>query len=225
MVSKNRLSVLANGVNVKEWSPDATDRATLRRGFGLTDEFLWLAVGRLEPVKDYATLLMALREVPQPACLVVAGGGPLESQLRRLSKKLGVEKRVRFLGFEPDVRRWMRAADGFVLSSLWEGLPMGLLEAGACGLPAVATNVPGTSEVIVDGQTGLLATAGNATGLASAMNRLMRMPPEERNAMGDRARQLVTERYSLDQVLDRWEALYETRLVGNPRPLRWGRTN
>jgi glycosyltransferase involved in cell wall biosynthesis len=119
----------------------------------------------------------------------------------------------------------MRAADGFVLSSLWEGLPMGLLEAGACGLPAVATNVPGTSEVIVDGQTGLLATAGNATGLASAMNRLMRMPPEERNAMGDRARQLVTERYSLDQVLDRWEALYETRLVGNPRPLRWGRTN
>jgi glycosyltransferase involved in cell wall biosynthesis len=179
----------------------------------------------LEPVKDYATLLMALREVPQPACLVVAGGGPLESQLRRLSKKLGVEKRVRFLGFEPDVRRWMRAADGFVLSSLWEGLPMGLLEAGACGLPAVATNVPGTSEVIVDGQTGLLATAGNATGLASAMNRLMRMPPEERNAMGDRARQLVTERYSLDQVLDRWEALYETRLVGNPRPLRWGRTN
>ena len=95
---------------------------------------------------------------------------------------------MRFLGFEPNVQRWMQAADGFVLSSRYEGLPMVLLEAGACGLPAVATDVPGTREVIVNGETGWLAPAGDADALAQAMAKLMRTPPEERRAMGERAR-------------------------------------
>ena len=135
----------------------------LRREFGLTDEFLWLAAGRLEPVKDYPTLIRAMAGVPEPARLVIAGDGPLLDELVKLSGSLGLERRVRFLGFEPDVRRWMQAADGFVLASQWEGLPMGLLEAAACALPAVATDVPGTREVIAHGQTGWLTRACDAT--------------------------------------------------------------
>ena len=103
-------------------------------------------------------------QVPDPARLLIAGAGPLQSELIQLAARLGLERRVRFLGFEPDIKRWMQAADGFVLSSRWEGLPMGLLEAAACGLPAVATCVPGTPEVIVDGQTGWLTPAGRFRG-------------------------------------------------------------
>jgi glycosyltransferase involved in cell wall biosynthesis len=210
---------------VEAWRPDATVRIAVRRELGLHEEFLWFAAGRLDPVKDYPTLLRAMVEVPERARLVIAGSGPFESELRRLSKEFGLEHRVHFLGFELDVRRWMLASDGFVLSSRWEGLPMGLLEAAACALPAVATDVPGTREVIVDGQPGWLAPPGNAAALSAAMARLMQTPAEERKAMGERARARVIERFSLEAVLDRWEALYGELLQRNPRPVHWARAH
>ena len=151
--------------------------------------------------------------------------GSLQDQLRHLAAELGLTHRIQFLGFEPDLLPWMRAADGFVLSSRWEGLPMGLLEAAACALPAVATDVAGSREIVVDGYTGILTPPANAEALAMAMNRLMETPLKERNAMGERARQSVMERYDLERVLSRWESLYSTLLEQNPLPLRWGRAH
>jgi glycosyltransferase involved in cell wall biosynthesis len=119
----------------------------------------------------------------------------------------------------------MQAADGFVLTSHWEGLPMGLLEAAACALPAVATDVPGTREVISDGQTGWLASNAGAMDLPGAMTTLMHASPEDRRAMGKRARQRVIERFSLETVLDRWEALYADLLKQNPKPRLWSRAS
>ncbi len=214
MVEADHLSVLGNGIEVDSWRPDAQVRADIRRELGLADEFLWIAVGRLEPVKDYPAMLQALAGQPGTARLLVLGAGPLETELVQLAARLGLERRVRFQGFEPNVKRWIQAADGFVLSSRYEGLPMVMLEAGACGLPAVATDVPGTREVIADGENGWLAPAGDPQALAAAMARLMRAPIEERRAMGERARQRVADRFSLDNVLDRWERLYEELLLG-----------
>jgi glycosyltransferase involved in cell wall biosynthesis len=223
MVTTGRLAVLPNGVDLATWKPDAEVRSAFRRVLGLQGKFLWFAAGRLDPVKDYGTLLQAMVDVPEAANLVIAGSGPMENELRRLSDELGLEDRVQFLGFEPNVLRWMRVANGFVLASRWEGLPMVVLEAAACGVPVVATDVPGTREVVVDGVTGLLAAQGNATALAKAMTRMMEMPGEERRAMGERARQFVLERYSLDAALDGWEALYAELLERNPKRRRWGR--
>ena len=225
MAIAGKLVVLPNGVDVEAWRPNAPVRTAVRRELGLDEEFLWLAAGRLDPVKDYPTLLAAMASVPEPARLLIAGAGPLQDELLRLSAQLGLEQRVRFLGFEPDLRRWMRAADGFVLSSRCEGLPMGLLEAAACALPAVATDGPGTPEVLVHGQTGWLAPAGDCTALAESMTRMMQTAPEVRRAMGERARQLVIERFSLETILDRWEALYSDLLRRNPRPARWSLTD
>jgi glycosyltransferase involved in cell wall biosynthesis len=225
MARAGELVVLPNGVDAEAWRPDPQVRAAVRSELGFNDEFLWLAAGRLDPVKDYPTLLAAMVSVPEPARLMIAGAGSLQDALLRLSAQLGLERRVRFLGFEPDLRRWMRAADGFVLSSRCEGLPMGLLEAAACALPAVATDGPGTPEVLVDGQTGYLTPAGDCAALAESMTKMMRTPPEERRAMGERARQLVIERFSLETILDRWEALYGDLLQRNPRPARWSRAD
>jgi glycosyltransferase involved in cell wall biosynthesis len=225
MVGAGKLTVLPNGVDVGEWKPNAEVRKAVRSELGLEDEFLWLAAGRLEPVKDYSTLLGAMAQVSKQGQLLIAGGGPLENELRRMSAQLGLEKRVRFLGFEPEVRRWMQAADGFVLSSRWEGLPMGLLEAGAFALSAVATDVPGTREVIVDGQTGWLSPAGNAVALGGAMANVMKATTEERKAMGERARKRIIENFSLESVLDQWEALYAELLRRNPKPVHWARGN
>jgi glycosyltransferase involved in cell wall biosynthesis len=212
MVGKRKLRVLPNGIDDEEWQPDQRMRTGLRNVLGLTDDFLWLAVGRLEPVKDYPTLLLAMERAPKRTHLVVLGDGPQLSELLEMTEKLGLRERVHFLGFDPDVRNWMQAADGFVLASRYEGLPMVLLECGACGVPAVATNVAGTSEVIVNGETGWLACADGADALAAVMARLMRVPAAERRSMGERARQLVVKRFSLETVLERWETLYEELL-------------
>ena len=172
-----------------------------------------MAVGRLEAVKDYPTLLRAMARAPENAGLLILGTGPLEGELVKQAEQFGLKRRVWFMGFEPNVERWMQAADGFVLSSRYEGLPMVLLEAGACGVPAVATDVPGTREVVVDGVNGWLARAGDPNNLHEAMTRLMRMPLEERYAMGECARRRVVKEFSMDIVLNRWEQLYESLLA------------
>ncbi|MGA3046978.1 MAG: glycosyltransferase [Terracidiphilus sp.] len=218
----SQITVIPNGVDVEEWRPDPQVRAMVRREFNLSHEFLWFAAGRLDPVKDYSTLLAAMAQIPQATRLVIAGSGPLESDLRSLSKSLGIDDRVRFLGFEPDVRRWMQSADGFVATSLWEGLPMALLEAAACALPAVATEVLGTRELVQDGKTGLLAPAVNPVKLAESMSVLMEASPEVRKAMGQRARQNVIDSFSLGTVLYRWETFYRELLLRNPVPRRHG---
>ncbi len=223
MVSRARLLVLPNGVNVDHWQPRPEVRIEVRQRLGLSDEFLWFAAGRLDPVKDYPALLWAMMEVPHAARLVIAGAGPVERKLRRMAIEFGLGSRVRFLGFEPNVLPWMQAADAFVLSSRWEGLPMSLLEAAACALPAVATDVPGTHELIEHGVTGLLAPAGSSVALRNAMTRMMRLTPEQRFTMGERARQRILQYFSLEAILDRWVELYTDLLNRNSTPARRGR--
>jgi glycosyltransferase involved in cell wall biosynthesis len=220
MVSEKTLTVLPNGVDVSHWKPDPLAREPMQRKLHAEDEFIFLAAGRLEPVKDYPTLLAAMAGLAASARLVIAGAGPQENSLHHLAGELGIAGRIEFLGFQPDLRRWMEAADAFVLSSLWEGLPMGVLEAAACGLPTVATDVPGTREAVMDGKTGFLATAADARAFQAAMARMMELPRPKREALGQQARQFIVERFSLEQVLDRWESLYDSLLASNRKPKR-----
>lgn len=220
MVRPDRLFLLGNGIDLDAWRPDQIARVSTRRELGIADEFLWLAVGRLEPVKDFPALLHAMTRLPDKSRLVVLGGGPQHDELVAIAGGLGLERRVRFVGFDPDVKQWMQVADGFVLASRYEGLPMVLLEAAACELPAVATDVPGTQEAVRDGQTGWLAQAGDVDNLAAVMTKLTRTPELERRAMGARARRWVAERFSLEIVLDRLETIYDELLESNAKDRR-----
>lgn len=214
MVRPETLLVLPNGVDTAQWQRVTQPRSVVREQFGLGEEFLWVTCGRLEPVKDHATLLHAMAQASATAHLAIAGNGPLEPELRQLARRLNLEQRVHFLGFVPDVRGLLQAADGFVLSSQWEGLPMALLEAGACGLPIVASDLPAVREIVDDGQTGRLAPGGSSAALARTLAEVMTMPTAERRALGERARQSVIARYALESVLDRWETLYCSLLRG-----------
>jgi len=216
-VSWKNLTVLHNGIDLDEWRPDDRMRTAVREEMGTDDQFLWVTVGRLEMVKDYPTLLRAMAALPRSARLVIAGAGPLRENLSWLAANLGLAGRVRFLGNDPNVKRWFQAADGFVLASRWEGLPMSLLEAAACELPAAATDVPGIREVIKDGETGMLAPVMDVAALACAMTAIMQASAEDRRAMGARARLRVTERFSLESAIDGWEKLYQELLIKKMR--------
>jgi glycosyltransferase involved in cell wall biosynthesis len=225
MVSANRLLVIPNGVDTSCWKPDPRQRRVLRAELGMGDEFLWLAAGRLEPVKNYPALLDAFAKLPETAHLIIAGTGRMETELRRQCSHLNMTARVIFAGFEPNLLRWMRAADAFVLPSLWEGLPMVLLEAAACSLPAAATDVSGSRDVLLHGQTGLLVEPGNVTALAKCMETMMRLDPAVRAAMGRNARQRIVEHFSLESVIDRWEIHYRELLSNRSGPSRTGKTS
>jgi glycosyltransferase involved in cell wall biosynthesis len=213
MVNQKKLFVVPNEVDVEDFRPDEQTRIAVRQELGLNEEFLWLAAGRLEPVKDYPTLLLAFANMPEHARLLIAGSGSQQSELCRLSACLGLERRVRFLGFQKNIKPWLRAADGFVLSSRWEGLPVGLMEAGACALPSVATDVPGSREVIVRGRTGQLAPSISPVALARTMSAMVRSSPHDRRIMGNLARLHVAQSFSLEAMLDRWEKHYRRLLA------------
>ncbi|HEX8812975.1 MAG TPA: glycosyltransferase, partial [Terracidiphilus sp.] len=221
MIKDEHLEILPNGIDTETWKPDPAARLALRTKLGLRDEFLWLAAGRLEPVKNFSLLLRVMSGLPPHARLVIAGGGLQAEVLWSQARTLGIEGRIRFPGYQSNLLRWMQAADGFALSSLWEGLPMSLLEAGACGLPCVSTAVAGATEIVLDQQTGFLVPFADEEALGGAMLRLMEMSPVSRQAMGHAARQSIAERYGIGSVLNRWDRLYTTLLADHPTPSRF----
>jgi glycosyltransferase involved in cell wall biosynthesis len=216
IAQKEKPTVLPNGVVM----PQPSDSSDRQLNASRSQPFRWLAIGRLAPVKDYPTLLHAFAKLPGEPSLQIVGSGPEEQSLQRLAVTLRIESRVQFAGFHSDVQPFLARADCFVLSSLWEGLPMGVLEASAAGLPVVATDGNGTREAIIPGKTGLLVPVADAEALSEAMSAVMAMPLNSRLEMGAHGRQWIEENFSLTIVVDRWEKLYLHLLGEHPRPSR-----
>jgi len=216
IVPRELLTVVPNGVNADAFrNVPAGARESLRQSLGLNGEFVWLAVGRFEIAKDYPNMLRGfakIREQHPQAVLLLVGRGSLQEETEALARALGLGHEVRFLGVRRDVPELMSAADGYVMSSAWEGMPMVLLEAAAGGLPIVATAVGGNREVVLDEETGFLAPPRDAEALGSAMLRVMGLSDVERRSMGERGRDHVRTHYGLAQVAKRWEDLYRAVL-------------
>jgi glycosyltransferase involved in cell wall biosynthesis len=216
IVPARLLRVVPNGVDTARFRGlPAGTRDAVRRSLGVGDEFLWLAVGRFEVAKDYPNMLRAFAAVQaqEPrAILVLVGRGSLQAETEALARELNVTA-VRFAGVRSDVPEVMSAADGYVMSSAWEGMPMVLLEAAAAGLPIVATRVGGNHEVVLHERSGLLVPPSDHAALGAAMLRLCRMPEPERRAMGERGREHIRARYDLARVAERWEGMYREVLA------------
>jgi glycosyltransferase involved in cell wall biosynthesis len=196
------IRVIRNGIDVSAQHVDSIGDARRTRV---------VAIGRLTPVKDFATMLRAARIVADadPSFrLDVVGDGPSRPELEDLRRQLRLEPHVTFHGARNDARRVLSEARLFVQSSLSEGVSLTLLEAMAAGVPVAATRVGGTPEVVEHGVTGLLVAAAQPERLAAAMLTILQ---DRRLAqrMSERARARAAQHFDLTQMTASYETLYE----------------
>jgi glycosyltransferase involved in cell wall biosynthesis len=168
MPSLNPL-VIANGVDTKKFKPSTISKHTLLKQAGLPIDLKFIGcAARLESVKSHDVLIKALYHLPNNIGLLLAGTGSLYQQLKALVIKLDLQKRVFFLGHVNDMTTFYPLLDVFCLSSNNEGLPLSPMEAQACGVPVVLTDVGGCKEAICN-ETGIIVEPDNPTLLSKAL--------------------------------------------------------
>jgi glycosyltransferase involved in cell wall biosynthesis len=202
--------VIPNGIDLEHMRSRMGGRDLERAALGVApDEVLVGTVANFRHQKDYPTLLRAAQRVVQSGeaiRFVAIGDGPLERELFRLHRQLGLGDRFLFLGRSEDPARVLAACDLFVLSSQFEGLPLSVIEALAMGLPVVATSVGGVQDVVTNGREAELVPVGNPGRLADTLLALARD--------GDRRREMRAaalsraERFDIGQRTATLEAIY-----------------
>ncbi len=212
-----RLRVVPNGVAIPA-APDPAAVAAIRARFGCRDgEILVLAAGRHSEQKNFQALIAAaavLRGRGAAFRMVIAGEGERRDAHQAQVASLRLADRVLLPGNVSDLTQVMQAADAFALPSLWEGLPLVLLEALAAGAPVVGSDIDGVREVIADGETGLLCAADDPGALADALLRLQ--DPALRARLRSAGLALVRRTYAFERVNAQLDDLYRSVVRGGP---------
>lgn len=204
--------VIPNGFDLGSFAPDTTARAALRGELGLPlDTPLVGLIARDDPQKNHSGFVEAAVAVNQAlplAHFVLAGTGidHANRQLAHAIERAGLQDRFCLLGRRGDIPRLMAALDVLASSSHGEAFPNVLGEAMACGVPCVVTDVGDSAEIV--GDTGRVVAAGDMAGLARHLVELLRLPVEQRQALGLRARDRIRTQYEIGDVARRYEACY-----------------
>lgn len=184
-----KFTVIPPGIDTQKFMP--SDQSEARIALGLSRHWRIIGtVGRLVPVKGHKHLIEALRKLPDDVHAVIVGSGEEANALRLFASQLGVENRVHFPGNSWSPERVLPAFDVFCLPSLAEGLPRSILEAQACGLPVVASDVGSIKRALAP--SGSLVAAGNASALASKLITVL-----SARSASDETRKFIVDRYSL----------------------------
>lgn len=205
----SRTITIRNGIDCRRYQPREPSLDIPASGTSRVSPVTIVCAARLSSAKRIDVLLEALSMLHADSVLwrcQILGAGPLEAELRARANQLGLSELVTFVGYVEDVRPHLRQADLFVLSSDKEGLPLALLEAMACGLPAIVTEVGGTGEVVVQNETGLLVRRGDAEGLARGIRQLLGNAGS-REKMGLAARRRIHEHFEIEQAMQRLQSV------------------
>lgn len=202
-VALDQITVIPNGVDSTAL-PAAGNQLSERKRFMLG------AFGRLVPQKGFDVLLEALARLAEQGSsvdCVIAGVGPERQQLEEQARALDLAASVRFIGQPKDTDQFYGSFDLLVMPSRWEGLGIVALEAGARGLPVIASDVDGLRDVITDGEDGLLVSPEDPVALADAISTL-RADPQRRAQLAERLRRTVGTRFALADIVTRYQQLY-----------------
>lgn len=203
--------IIYNGIEVDKFETE-NDRKVLKQKFNLENYFVYCNIGRLHEQKGQKYLIQAFAKVHKiynNTKLLIVGGGDLFNELKKIAEDLCVSMDVIFMGAREDVDKILKASDVFVLSSLWEGQPLAILEAMAAKIPIVSTLVDGVSEVLVNEDNALLCNPSDLNSLAEAMIRCYN-DPELCRRLTLSANKVVKEKFAAQNNADRIGNLYET---------------
>ena len=221
-VKNERIVYIPNGVDIERFRPlesvatgevgSSGLRKQLRRQLGLpADSLLVGTVGRLDPVKDFPTLMKGFNQIKHNfpiANLLIVGDGPMRSDLVRLGKEFGLDSAVIWLGERSDIPELLRCFDLFVQTSIFEGMSNTILEAMASGLPIVATDTGGNPELVRTGENGALVPVGDVQLLSGTLQKYL-ADPALRNEHGFNSRARAVNYFDLSLMAARYTEMYE----------------
>jgi glycosyltransferase involved in cell wall biosynthesis len=190
-----------HGVSTSKFVPSKMGEAAVRERLGVgPEDFLLVCAARIAEAKGVDILIEAVSRVVRQGiscnCIIV-GDGPLKHKLVHRANALGLSNYVFFEGFQNDVLPYLQSGSAFILTSRLEGLPVSVLEAMACGLPCIVTNVGGSAEAVKDHVTGLVIPPGSVEAASDAILYLA-TNPEKRGEMASKAREMIVRDFDIE---------------------------
>lgn len=208
--TNNRVLSIPNGIDTEKFKYNEACRLRVRKSLGITDKQMILAIGRMNPAKDYPNLFQAialLKQYRSDFILFIAGDGPLKSDLIQLAEDLSITRFIVMLGIRYDVPDLMSACDIFVLPSAWEGFGLVVAEAMASERVVVATDCGGVSEIVSN--YGFLVKPSDSKLLSEKLNEVLDIGETEKSMIGTSAREHIIENFSLNKNVDSYISLYK----------------
>jgi glycosyltransferase involved in cell wall biosynthesis len=211
-LSPDRIMTIVNGVSGHTRPNDGEARAARRAqcGFG-PDDIVVGCVAVLSEQKGVTYLIQAAREFlkfDDRLRLLVVGGGPLQPALKADAERIGLGPRAVFTGWQPDGVEWLKALDVFIMSSLWEAMPMALLEAMAAQKALVVTDVADNRAILENGRCGIVVPPRDAAAIADGVRRIVQDPDAARE-MARRAGERFAAQFTTARMVRDYECLYE----------------
>ena len=211
--SANKLLVIYNGIDLNKFIfQDKKTREEIRKELNLKkDDKVLISIGRLFKAKGYPYLIEAIKilksKYPDIKLLII-GEGEEKNKLETQIRGLNLEKNIFLLGRKENVSNYLNASDIFVLASLWEGFGLAIVEAMACGLPVITTNVGGIPEIIKDKISGLLVNPKDFKILAQKIDYLLNLDADSKERFALKGRKIVEQKFPLEKMMTKYEELY-----------------
>jgi len=206
-----KIKVINNGVNIKQFNQE-TNRQKMRSELNISDDsFVIGSVGRIDPVKDFSTLIKAFAlfaKINANSNLVIVGDGPDLNKLKEMVSKTGVPEKIIFAGYQNKIHRFLKIMDVYAQTSLYEGFSNTIIEAMAVGLPVIATEVGGNSVILTEGENGFLVECKHADLIFDRLTRL-KNDPFLFQTISKNNSELVEKTFSLDKMLGEYDQYYK----------------
>ena len=212
-IDKSKIHLIYNGIDIDLFKKNELKDPKREIIYDNNFKYTIGSIGRLTEQKGYRYLILAMKKVISqlPNCsLQIVGDGELKNELPRFANELGLTDNIQFLGVQNNIPELMSNWNAFILSSLWEGLPTVIMEAMACEVPSIATDIPGTDELIIHEKTGLLVPIKDSEALGNSIIRLLKDKNLQDNLITNAKHRL--NKFSMETIAKKYRDLYKTNL-------------